>query len=299
MDRRILGSFLEHLGRAVYEGVYDPKSPLADANGFRNDVMAEVKGLGVPIIRYPGGNFVSGYNWLDGVGPKSQRPTVLDRAWNTLEPNQFGTNEFIQWAKLVDAEPLLGGNFGTGTVAEQVALVEYCNVYRGTRWSELRRSHGFAQSHNVRALPVTIGTLRHSRHQNPRHPDHSPHGSSPARGTTVGGWPARQIHEAVLTTFRLSAKTYRSNQLRYGLRKLKGHRLLQRAGSRYAYHLAARGIQVALLFLFFHRRLCGPLANGRFHQKPDPNHRPKSKLEVAYHKADKAIQDTVELLAAA
>jgi len=128
LDRRILGSFLEHLGRAVYEGVYDPKSPLADANGFRKDVMAEVKGLGVPIIRYPGGNFVSGYNWLDGVGPKNQRPTVLDRAWNTLEPNQFGTNEFIQWARLVDAEPLLGGNFGTGTVAEQVALVEYCNV---------------------------------------------------------------------------------------------------------------------------------------------------------------------------
>jgi alpha-N-arabinofuranosidase len=90
--------------------------------------MAEVKGLGVPIVRYPGGNFVSGYNWLDGVGPKNQRPTVLDRAWNTLEPNQFGTNEFIQWARLVDAEPLLGGDFGTGTVAEQVALVEYCNV---------------------------------------------------------------------------------------------------------------------------------------------------------------------------
>jgi alpha-L-arabinofuranosidase len=150
LDRRILGSFLEHLGRAVYEGVYDPKSPLADANGFRKDVMAEVKGLGVPIIRYPGGNFVSGYNWLDGVGPKNQRPTVLDRAWNTLEPNQFGTNEFIQWARLVGAEPLLGGNFGTGTVAEQVALVEYCNVDRGTKWSELRRSHGFAQPHNVR-----------------------------------------------------------------------------------------------------------------------------------------------------
>uniref|UniRef100_Q01RM7 Alpha-L-arabinofuranosidase-like protein n=1 Tax=Solibacter usitatus (strain Ellin6076) TaxID=234267 RepID=Q01RM7_SOLUE len=84
MDRRIFGSFLEHLGRGVYEGVYDPKSPLADANGFRKDVMAEVKALGVPITRYPGGNFVSGYNWLDGVGPKSQRPTVLDGAWNTL-----------------------------------------------------------------------------------------------------------------------------------------------------------------------------------------------------------------------
>ncbi len=150
MDRRVLGAFLEHLGRAVYEGVYDSKSPLADANGFRKDVLAEVKGLGVPIMRYPGGNFVSGYNWLDGVGPKNQRPTVLDRAWNTRETNQFGTNEFIQWAKLVGTEPLLGGNFGTGTVAEQVALVEYCNVDRGTKWSDLRRSHGFEQPHNVR-----------------------------------------------------------------------------------------------------------------------------------------------------
>jgi hypothetical protein len=88
-DRRVLGSFLEHLGRAVYTGVYQPGSPLADAKGFRTDVAREVKELGVPIVRYPGGNFVSGYNWLDGVGPKAQRPTVLDRAWNTLESNQF------------------------------------------------------------------------------------------------------------------------------------------------------------------------------------------------------------------
>jgi alpha-L-arabinofuranosidase len=150
MDRRVLGAFLEHLGRAVYEGVYDPKSPLADSNGFRKDVLAEVKGLGVPIMRYPGGNFVSGYNWLDGVGPKNQRPTVLERAWNSMEPNQFGTNEFIQWAKAVGTEPLLGGNFGTGTVAEQVAYVEYCNVDKGTKWSDLRRAHGFEQPHNVK-----------------------------------------------------------------------------------------------------------------------------------------------------
>ena len=86
-DRRVLGSFLEHLGRAVYTGVYQPGSPLADAKGFRTDVVREVKDLGVPIVRYPGGNFVSGYNWLDGVGPKAERPTVLDRAWNSLETN--------------------------------------------------------------------------------------------------------------------------------------------------------------------------------------------------------------------
>ena len=150
MDRRVLGAFLEHLGRAVYEGVFDPKSPLADSNGFRKDVLAEVKSMGVPIMRYPGGNFVSGYNWLDGVGPKSQRPTVLERAWNSLETNQFGTNEFIQWAKMVGTEPLLGGNFGTGSVAEQVAYVEYCNVDKGTKWSDLRRSHGYEQPHQVK-----------------------------------------------------------------------------------------------------------------------------------------------------
>ncbi len=148
-DRRVLGSFLEHLGRAVYTGVYQPGSPLADGKGFRTDVVREVKELGVPVVRYPGGNFVSGYNWLDGVGPKAQRPTVLDRAWNTLESNQFGTNEFIEWCRLVGTEPLLGMNFGTGSVESALAYVEYCNLPRGTRWSDLRRAHGYEQPHGV------------------------------------------------------------------------------------------------------------------------------------------------------
>lgn len=150
LDRHIFGSFLEHLGRAIYEGIYDPGSRLADANGFRTDVIREVHTLGVPIIRYPGGNFVSGYHWLDGVGPKKDRPQVLDRAWNTLETNQFGTNEFITWAKQVGAEPLLGMNFGTGSAEMAVALVEYCNYPRGTKWSDLRRQHGYEQPHNVK-----------------------------------------------------------------------------------------------------------------------------------------------------
>src|SRR5512134_2515551 len=115
MDRRLLGAFLEPLGRAIYTGVYEPGSRLADSRGFRTDVIAEIKALAVPIMRYPGGNFVSGYNWLDGVGPKDKRPTVLERAWNSLETNQFGTNEFVDWCRLVGAEPLLGMNFGTGT----------------------------------------------------------------------------------------------------------------------------------------------------------------------------------------
>jgi alpha-N-arabinofuranosidase len=150
VDRRVLGAFLEHLGRAVYTGVYQPGSPLADSSGFRSDVVREVKEVGVPIVRYPGGNFVSGYNWLDGVGPKQQRPTVLERAWNSIETNQFGTNEFIDWCRMVGTEPLLGMNFGTGSAEMAVAYVEYCNYDRGTKWSDLRRSHGFEKPHNVR-----------------------------------------------------------------------------------------------------------------------------------------------------
>jgi len=150
LDRRLFGSFLEHLGRAIYTGIYEPGSALASRDGLRTDVAREVRELGVPIVRYPGGNFVSGYNWLDGVGPKAQRPTVLDRAWNSLETNQFGTNEFIDWCRSVEAEPLLGMNFGTGTSEQAVAYVEYCNVERGTKWSDLRRAHGYAQPHNVR-----------------------------------------------------------------------------------------------------------------------------------------------------
>jgi alpha-N-arabinofuranosidase len=150
LDRRVLGSFLEHLGRAVYTGVYEPGSRLADANGLRTDVAREIKDLGVPIVRYPGGNFVSEYNWLDGVGPKAQRPVLLNRAWNSIETNQFGTNEFMEWCGLVGAEPLLGLNFGTGTVEMALAYVEYCNVDRGTKWSDLRRSHGYERPHNVR-----------------------------------------------------------------------------------------------------------------------------------------------------
>src|SRR5271168_326750 len=118
-------------------------------------------------------------------------------------------------------------------------------------------------------------------------------------GSQVGGWTAKHIHHAVLTTFHLSDSAYRLNQLRYDLRKLKAHALLQRDGSRYAYRLTPKGVQVALLFLFFHKRLCGPLANSRFHHRPDAKYRPHSQLEAAYHRADKAINQIVELLAAA
>jgi alpha-N-arabinofuranosidase len=150
LDRRLFGSFVEHIGRCIYEGIYDPGSRLASPDGFRKDVLAEVRQLGVPIIRYPGGNFVSGYNWLDGVGPKKDRPRVLNRASNSMESNQFGTNEFITWCRAVGSEPLLAVNLGTGTPERAADLVEYCNVESGTRWSDLRRQHGVDKPHNVK-----------------------------------------------------------------------------------------------------------------------------------------------------
>jgi len=149
------------------------------------------------------------------------------------------------------------------------------------------------------ALPITVGSVRY--------PGIKIHDVRIIRllevllhgGNTVGGWTAKQIHQAVLTTFQISPKSYGLNQLRYDLRKLKGHGLLERDGRRYAYQLTEKGIQVALLFLFFHKRLCGPLAHSRFHHKPDSANRPDSKLEAAYYKADKAIENIVALLAAA
>ncbi|HVI77706.1 MAG TPA: hypothetical protein VM715_05995 [Candidatus Acidoferrum sp.] len=149
------------------------------------------------------------------------------------------------------------------------------------------------------ALPITIGSVRY--------PGIKIHDLRVIRlfevllhgGTHVGGWTAKQIHQAVITTFDLSDKAYGLNQLRYDLRKLKGHGLIERDGSRYAYRLTTKGVQIALLFLFFHKRLCGPLANSRFHHQPDLKHRPNSKLEVAYHRADKAIQKIVDVLVAA
>ena len=150
IQRELFGSFLEQLGRAIYEGIYDPQSKLSDSSGYRKDVTEEIRKLGVPIIRYPGGNFVSGYNWLDGIGPKTNRPRVLDKAWNTVNSNEFGTDEFLAWCRLAGTEPLLAVNLGTGTAEEAAALVEYCNVEKGTRWSDLRRKNGVTGAYKVK-----------------------------------------------------------------------------------------------------------------------------------------------------
>jgi alpha-L-arabinofuranosidase len=149
LDRNTFGSFLEHLGRAIYEGIYEPDSQLSDSSGYRRDVADAVKNLGVPIVRYPGGNFVSGYHWLDGVGPKKDRPRILEKAWNSIETNQFGTDEFMGWCKLVGCKPLMGLNLGSSTPEMAAALLEYCNVEKGTKWSDLRRSHGVADPYKV------------------------------------------------------------------------------------------------------------------------------------------------------
>ena len=150
IDERIYGSFIEHLGRAVYGGIYEPGHPTADENGFREDVISLVKKLNVPIVRYPGGNFVSGYNWEDGVGPVEKRPVRLDLAWQTTEPNLFGTNEFIKWCQKADAKCMMAVNLGTRGPDEARNLVEYCNFRGGSYWSDLRRSHGYENPHNIK-----------------------------------------------------------------------------------------------------------------------------------------------------
>ena len=149
VDPRLYGSFIEHLGRAVYGGIYEPEHPTADDMGFRQDVLDLVRELGVPIIRYPGGNFVSGYDWEDGVGPVEERPRRLDLAWKTVETNRVGTNEFAAWAKRAGAEPMIAVNLGTRGTDAARNLVEYCNHPGGSYWSDLRRSHGAEEPHAV------------------------------------------------------------------------------------------------------------------------------------------------------
>ena len=150
IDRNLYGSFLEHLGRAIYEGIYEPGHPAADADGFREDVLALIRELNVPLVRYPGGNFVSGYDWKDGVGPRSARKRRLELAWASVESNQFGTDEFIRWCRKAGIAPMLAVNMGTGTPKDALELFEYCNHPSGTYFSDLRRQNGAEQPHDVR-----------------------------------------------------------------------------------------------------------------------------------------------------
>ena len=150
IDPRMYGSFIEHIGRAVYGGIFEPGHPTADADGFRQDVIDLVRELGVPFIRYPGGNFVSGYDWQDGVGPVERRPRKKDLAWKVVEPNTVGVNEFVRWAGKAGAQVNMSVNLGTRGPDEARPLVEYCNHPPGSYWSDLRASHGITQPHGIR-----------------------------------------------------------------------------------------------------------------------------------------------------
>jgi alpha-N-arabinofuranosidase len=150
LDRRVFGALVEHVGRCVYTGLYEPGHPQADAQGLRTDVAALAREMGVTLVRYPGGNFVSGYDWEDGVGPAAQRPRRLDLAWQSTETNRFGTNEFMAWCRATGVEPMLAFNLGTRGADAARQLVEYCNHPGGTELSELRRQHGHSDPHGVR-----------------------------------------------------------------------------------------------------------------------------------------------------
>jgi alpha-N-arabinofuranosidase len=150
VDPRLYGSFIEHLGRAVYGGIYEPGHPTAGADGLRGDVIDLVRELGVPVVRYPGGNFVSGYNWEDGVGPLEKRPRRLELAWRTVETNQFGLDEFVAWCRKAGSAPLMAVNLGTRGPDEARRLVEYCNHPGGTQLSDLRIANGARAPHAIR-----------------------------------------------------------------------------------------------------------------------------------------------------
>jgi alpha-N-arabinofuranosidase len=150
VDRGIFGGFMEHLGRHIYGGIFEEGSPLADGRGFRRDVLEALRPLKMPVLRWPGGNFVSGYHWTDGVGPAAQRPRRMELAWHGVEPNRFGTNEFIEYCRVLDTEPFIVVNMGTGSMDEAQGWVEYCNGTGDTHWANLRRAHGHEEPYGVK-----------------------------------------------------------------------------------------------------------------------------------------------------
>ncbi|MFU8945423.1 alpha-N-arabinofuranosidase [Mycetocola zhadangensis] len=150
VQRRLFGSFVEHLGRCVYTGIYEPGHPTADEDGFRGDVLELVRELGVSAIRYPGGNFVSGYRWEDGIGPKEDRPKRIDLAWHSVETNEFGLDEFAKWIKKADSELMYAVNLGTRGVQDALDVLEYSNIRSGTTLSDQRVANGSPEPHNIR-----------------------------------------------------------------------------------------------------------------------------------------------------
>ena len=150
VDDRIYGAFIEHLGRAIYGGIYEPGHASANEDGFRADVMELVRELNVPVVRYPGGNFVSGYNWEDGIGPRAGRSRRLELAWRSVETNEFGTNEFMDWVNQAGTEAMMAINLGSRGIDAARNMVEYCNHPEGTYWSDLRKTHGYGKPHDIK-----------------------------------------------------------------------------------------------------------------------------------------------------
>ena len=228
VHRRTFGAFVEHLGRCVYTGIHEPGHPTANSDGFRRDVIELVRELGVSAVRYPGGNFVSGYRWEDGIGPVEQRPTRLDLAWHSTEPNTVGVDEFLRWCAKAGVEPMMAVNLGTRGVQEALDLLEYCNIPAGTHWSDLRRANGADQPYGIRMWclgnemdgPWQIGhktaaeygrlaaeTARAMRMVD-RHLELVACGSSGRGMPTFGAWEATVLAEAYDQVDHISAHAY-------------------------------------------------------------------------------------------
>ena len=150
IDPRIYGSFVEHMGRVVYSGIYEPSHKSADEDGFRRDVMEKVKKMGVTAVRYPGGNFVSNYDWRDGVGPKQLRPRKRDLAWKSIETNEIGTDEFMKWVDKTGTQPIFAVNLGTKGIENALSLLEYCNLKGGTAFSDMRCKNGHEAPYEIK-----------------------------------------------------------------------------------------------------------------------------------------------------
>ena len=150
VDEKVFASFTEHLGRCIYSGLYEPGHPEADEQGFRKDTISLIRELGVPMVRYPGGNFVSCFDWTDSIGPKESRPRRMDYAWASIETNEFGLDEFVDWARKAGVEPMMAVNLGTDSIRSAGYLVEYCNHPGGTYWSDLRIKNGHPEPYNIK-----------------------------------------------------------------------------------------------------------------------------------------------------
>ena len=240
IDPRLYGSFAEHLGRCIYGGLYEPGHPTADANGFRGDVLELVRELGVTLVRYPGGNFVSNYRWEDGVGPRELRPRRREGAWNSIETNQFGTDEFITWCRLAEVEPMLAVNLGTRGALEAGDYADYCNHPSGTALSDQRAANGHPQPHGVKLwclgnemdgpwqfgqkTAVEYGRLAREAAkamsgpdatQNLRNPGNQEFvacGSSARTMSTFGSWERQVLEECYEKVQYLSLHTYAGNR---------------------------------------------------------------------------------------